>query len=268
MGFIGGTVGYRLLQLFSRDGETGYCDGSVYENRSKIEVLFGPHIWSELSGKVVLDFGCGNGEHAIEIAQRGAQRVIGLDVRENVLQEARQAASRMGVADKCVFTTETSENVDVVLSLDAFEHFEDPQGVLRTMRRLIKNNGYALIEFGPTWYHPLGGHLFSVFPWAHLIFTEKALIRWRSDFKRDGATRFSEVEGGLNQMTIRRFEQLVARSDFQLESFETVPIRRLRPVANKLTREFTTAIVRCRLVRIGCGEEDWLRDKNLPSETE
>ncbi|SRR6266542_884052 len=248
MGVIGGTVGYRLLQLVSRDGETGYCDGSVYKNRSKLEVLFGPDIWSELAGKVVLDFGCGNGEHAIEIVQRGAQRVIGLDVRENALREARQAASKVGVADKCVFTTETTEKVDVVLSLDAFEHFDDPQGVLRTMRSLIKDGGYALIEFGPTWYHPLGGHLFSVFPWAHLIFTEKALIRWRSDFKTDGAKRFCEVEGGLNQMTIRRFEQLVARSDFQFESFEAVPIRRLRPMANKVTREFTTAIVRCRLV--------------------
>jgi hypothetical protein len=56
----------------------------------------------------------------------------------------------------------------------------------------------------------LGGHLFSVFPWAHLIFSEQALIRWRSDFKSDGATRFSEVAGGLNQMTIRRFERLIA----------------------------------------------------------
>jgi SAM-dependent methyltransferase len=248
MGFVGGTVGYRLLRLVSPDGETGYCDGSVYKNRSKIEVLFGRDIWSKLAGKVVLDFGCGTGEQAIEIARRGALRVIGLDLRESVLAEARQSASRASVADKCVFTTTTTDKVDVVLSLDAFEHFDDPEAVLRTMRRLIKDSGCAMIEFGPTWYHPLGGHLFSVFPWAHLIFTEKALIRWRSDFKTDGATRFGEVEGGLNQMTIRYFEQLVNSSDFQFERIETVPIRRLRPLANRLTREFTTAVVRCRLI--------------------
>jgi hypothetical protein len=68
------------------------------------------------------------------------------------------------------------------------------------------------ISFGPTWHHPYGGHLFSVFPWAHLIFSEKALTRWRSDLRDDGATRFGEVAGGLNQMTIRRFEELVADS--------------------------------------------------------
>lgn len=247
MGFLGGKLGYQLLRLISKDGETGYCDGSVYHGRSKIEILFGPQIWGELAGKVVLDFGCGTGEQAIEIAQRGASRVIGLDVRESVLSQARHAATAAGVAERCVFTTEAREKVDVLVSLDAFEHFADPQGALQTMRGLIKDNGCAMIVFGPTWYHPLGGHLFSVFPWAHLIFTEKALIRWRSDFKTDGARCFAEVEGGLNQMKIRYFERLVSRSDFRFEHFEAVPIRRLRPLANRLTREFTTAIVRCRL---------------------
>ena len=102
--------------------------------------------------------------------------------------------------------------------------------------------------FWPTWYHPLGGHLFSVFPWAHLVFTEASLIRWRSDFKTDGATRFCEAEGGLNQMTIRRFRSIVAESDFKFAEFEPVPIRKLRIIANRVTREFTTAIVRCKLV--------------------
>jgi SAM-dependent methyltransferase len=247
VGLIGGRAGYHLLRLISKDGDTGYCDGSVYHGRSKMEILCGPEIWNELNGKVVLDFGCGTGEQAIEIAQRGASRVIGLDMRESVLRQARDAAAVAGVADRCLFTTEVREKVDIVVSLDAFEHFADPQGILSTMRELIKDNGSAMIVFGPTWYHPLGGHLFSVFPWAHLIFTERALIRWRSDFKTDGATCFSEVEGGLNQMNIRHFEQLVANSDFRFEHFETVPIRRLRPLANRLTREFTTAIVRCRL---------------------
>ncbi len=63
------------------------------------------------------------------------------------------------------------------------------------MDAMLKPGGRLYASFGPTWFHPYGGHLFSVFPHAHLIFTERSLIRWRSDFKSDGATRFHEVAG-------------------------------------------------------------------------
>jgi SAM-dependent methyltransferase len=248
MGVIGGKLGYKLLRLISPGKSKGYCDGSAYFGRSKMEVLLGASIWSELAGKVVIDFGCGSGSEAVEIAQHGAKRVIGIDIRENALAEGRRAAKDAGVSDICIFATATHEKADVVLSLDAFEHFDNPAEILCVMRKLVKDDGYAIIEFGPTWYHPLGGHLFSVFPWAHLVFTEAALIRWRSDFKTDGASRFREVEGGLNQMTIGYFEHLVARSDFEFVSFETQPIRGLDRFANRLTREFFSSIVRCRLV--------------------
>ena len=248
MGVIGGPIAYRLLRRISIDGETGYCDGSAYDGVSKIETLLGKRIWEDTRDKVVIDFGCGDGEDAVEIAKRTAKKVIGVDIRERALANARARAAAHGVADRCHFATTTEEKADLILSLDAFEHFDDPAQILRIMRRLLKDDGCIVAAFGPTWYHPLGGHLFSVFPWAHLIFTEKSLIRWRSDFKTDGATRFCEAEGGLNQMTIRRFETIVAASDFKFAEFEPVPIRKLQPLANRLTREFTTAVVRCKLV--------------------
>jgi hypothetical protein len=60
--------------------------------------------------------------------------------------------------------------------------------------------------------------------------------------------RFEDTDGGLNQMTIRRFRKIVAGSDFVVERFAALPIRRLAWLANPLTREFTTACVRCELV--------------------
>ena len=111
-----------------------------------------------------------------------------------------------------------------------------------------------LASFGPTWLHPLGGHLFSVFPWAHLIFTEQALIRWRSDFKSDGATKFSEVEGGLNQMTIRRFEKFVDESPLRFVYLNTVPIKGIRLLKHRVFREFGSSIVCCKLELKGITE--------------
>lgn len=237
---------YRLLKKFAPHPPTS---GDVYADRSKVLTMLGADFYSHVAGKLVIDFGCGYGDEAVEMAQRGPIRVIGIDLRESVLEQARKKALAAGVQDTCSFVTATTELADVVVSLDAFEHFEDPAAILRMMNTLLKPGGTVHVSFGPTWYHPLGGHLFSVFPWAHLLFSEKALMRWRSDFKTDGATHFGEVAGGLNQMTITYFEQLIAESPFQFSSFEPVPIRKLRCLHCRLTREFTVAVVRCRLMK-------------------
>lgn len=247
MGMIGGTIGYKILKWISPKGDNSLMDDSAYLEKSKLTTLLGEKIWDEIVDKVVIDFGCGEGSEVIEIARHGASKVIGLDIQERMLGVGRERANKEGLADKCVFAQNTNEKADVIIALDSFEHFNDPSSVLATMSQLLKHSGYVLIAFGPTWYHPLGGHLFSVFPWAHLIFTEKALIRWRSDFKTDGATRFCEVAGGLNQMSIARFEKIVASSPFCFSEFETVPIRNLKAFSNRWTWEFTTAIVRCKL---------------------
>ena len=247
MALIGGSLGYRLLKLIS-DGSKSRMDGSVYSKSGKLATLLGPTFFERIQGQVVIDFGCGTGAEAVEMAEKGARKVIGIDIQEHLLAIARDRAVQAGVADRCEFGATASELADVIIAIDSFEHFDDPGEILRIMRSLLKDDGCVIAAFGPTWYHPLGGHLFSPFPWAHLLFTEKSLIRWRSDFKTDGATRFGEAEGGLNQMTIRRFEKLIDESDFKLAEFEPVPIRRIQFLANKLTREFTTAIVRCKLV--------------------
>lgn len=241
-------VQYRILKAIA-PGEPTTMSGAVYANRSKLRVLLGDALVDTLRGQAVLDFGCGTGGDAVELAGI-AESVYGLDIVPRHLEEARQRAREAGVADRCIFSSvPPSDPVDAIVSLDSFEHFENPAGVLQAMYEQLRPGGRVLVSFGPTWYHPLGGHLFSVFPWAHLLFSEHALIRWRNDIRSDGATRFHEVEGGLNQMTIRRFVRLVRESPFSVASFTPVPIRALARFHSRLTREFTTATVRCVLVR-------------------
>jgi len=52
-------------------------------------------------------------------------------------------------------------------------------------------------------------------------------------------------------LLLRRFKRLVDQSPFRADGFRTVPIRAARFAANRLTREFTTAVVQCRLVPSG-----------------
>jgi SAM-dependent methyltransferase len=247
MRFIGGALGIALLNLASRNGALERCDiATAYIGRSKLEVLLGRGIWESVRDRDVLDFGCGPGGEVVEMAQHGARRVIGLDLRQTWLDVGAAHARTHGVEDRCVFTRQWDEPVDLIVSLDAFEHFADPAAVLVRMRELLRPGGRVLAAFGPTWYHPLGGHIYSVFPFSHLVFSENALVRWRSLHKTDGATTIEE--SGLNKMTISRFIRFVEASPLRFASFELLPIRPLRFLANRLTREFTTAAVRCALV--------------------
>jgi SAM-dependent methyltransferase len=240
---------YRILRNISPK-EPAICDGSAYAGKSKVRTAFGDEALQRFRGMVVLDFGCGEGKELIElVAKHGAARGIGVDMWEDRLETARRNAGLAGASDRCLFTTKSTEKADIIISIDAFEHFGDPAAILDAMNELLKPGGEIIISFGSTWYHPYGGHLFSVFPWAHLVFSERALLRWRSDLRSDGATRFSEVAGGLNQMTIKRFEETVRRSPFRFRSQELLPIRKARTIHNRLTREFTTSIIRCILVR-------------------
>ena len=244
MSLIGGAFGIALLNLASRNGAVERCDiATAYIGRSKLEVLLGPRIWDLTRNKDVLDFGCGPGSEAVEIAEHGARHVVGIDLRQRWLDLGVEHAAERGVADRCTFAREWSDPVDLIVSLDSFEHFADPAAVLTHMRGLLRPGGKVLAAFGPTWYHPLGGHIYSVFPFSHLLFSERALVRWRSLHKSDGARTIEE--SGLNKMTIRRFIRLVEASPLRFASFELLPIRPLRLIANRLTREFTTAAVRC-----------------------
>lgn len=199
---------------------------------------------SVIEGRTVIDFGCGEGYQSRELAKLGAKRVIGIDIQDRWLENARRNAAGY----PCEFGKTSPALADVIVSIDAFEHFADVPGVLRSMAMMLKPEGVVLASFGPTWLHPYGGHLFSVFPWAHLLFSEQSLIRWRSDFKSDGAKKFGEVEGGLNQITIRRFERFVAGSPLKIQHMNPVPIKGINALSFGPLREFGTSIVRCKLV--------------------
>ncbi|EJA7360424.1 TPA: 50S ribosomal protein L11 methyltransferase [Vibrio alginolyticus] len=54
----------------------------------------------DLSGKTVIDFGCGSGILAITAIKLGAEKVIGIDIDPQALLASKDNAERNGVADK------------------------------------------------------------------------------------------------------------------------------------------------------------------------
>ena len=98
---------------------------------------------SEVSGKKVLDIGCGNGHWCYEAAQCGAKTVDGFDIQEEMVELAKQATSRFSTVtirvgdvmnmpyDDNVFDVAFSFFVTIVLRLEAcISHFKELYRVL------------------------------------------------------------------------------------------------------------------------------------------
>jgi 2-polyprenyl-3-methyl-5-hydroxy-6-metoxy-1,4-benzoquinol methylase len=99
---------YQLLKRIS-PGEARSLEPDFYQGGAKLKTLLGETLVRECKGKTVVDFGCGEGSEAVELARCGARRVIGVDIRDDVLEIARREAMTAGVDSVCSFTTEPEE---------------------------------------------------------------------------------------------------------------------------------------------------------------
>jgi ubiquinone/menaquinone biosynthesis C-methylase UbiE len=120
----------------------------VYRNVVKIadEFLGG------LSGRRVLEVGCGRGATLLELARRGAT-VVGLDYSEEAIAVCRTLARKTGTRDRAEFVKADaqklpfeSESFDFVFSVGLIEHFEDPTDILNEQRRVLRTGGYCLVQ--------------------------------------------------------------------------------------------------------------------------
>ena len=233
---------YRLL--LRRDG-TQRSHDATYSGKSKLQRLLGQDIFERIRGKVVVDFGCGYGDETIELGKNGARRAVGLDIRDDVLETAREKALALPNVSFAKPEQCAAGFADAIISLDGFEHFAHPAAALDLMYDLLAPGGEVLVSFGPPWLHPLGGHAFSVFPWSHLLLSERALCRWYNEKHGTRISRFEDVSGGLNRMTIASFERVVAAARLSTVSITCIPIRALKRLHNRYTREYTTSVVTC-----------------------
>lgn len=175
-----------------------------------------PQFREKIRGKRVLDYGCGDGFQAVAMAQAGASSVVGVEVSKARLVHAR-ALARESKAEAVEFTETVEGPFDVVISLDAVEHFVAPEENLRQMLSALGPGGSVFVTFGPPWFAPYGHHMyyFTRMPWLNLFFSERTVYRIRSLYRTDGATTYSP---DLNQMTLKKFEKLLRSTGARVES--------------------------------------------------
>lgn len=103
----------------------------------------------------VLDVGCGSGRYGLALAGQGASRAVGVDFSERMIELAREAARKLGLAERCQF--EVGEFLaqsldgpfDLVLGMGYFDYLRDPQPHLRKMVDLCQ--GTLVASFPKRW---------------------------------------------------------------------------------------------------------------------
>ena len=102
-----------------------------------------------------LDVGCGNGMYSLELARRGAAKVVGIDIAEVMIDLCRKSSQEKGFDDKCTFLQtdlldyKPEAKFDVSFGIGLFDYISDPLPVLKRMREVSTDK--AIMAFPRLW---------------------------------------------------------------------------------------------------------------------
>jgi 2-polyprenyl-3-methyl-5-hydroxy-6-metoxy-1,4-benzoquinol methylase len=105
----------------------------------------------DVTGKKILDVGCGSGVYSVDFARRGARRVVGIDLSNNMLELANQEAEQHGVAERCAFIRadflelDLKDTFDISIAMGVFDYVPDQVAFLRKMVEVT--TGKVIVSF-------------------------------------------------------------------------------------------------------------------------
>jgi ubiquinone/menaquinone biosynthesis C-methylase UbiE len=207
---------------------------------------------SHITGKDVLDFGCGDGALSLFLAkEKRPNRILGVDISAPSIERAKVSLLNSSIKDsnKASFTLGTTEQLpvpdqsfDTLLAFDCLEHVMSPEKILCDWHRVLRPGGRCLIEWFP-YKGPWGPHMEALIPipWAPVLFGERAMFRaaekiydlpefvprhW--DLDEDGnkkpnkwrAWSSFEEQGYINKLDLNTFRKLAHDAGFKIARFD------------------------------------------------
>ncbi|MGA3020067.1 MAG: methyltransferase domain-containing protein [Bryobacteraceae bacterium] len=210
----------------------------------------------DVTGKRVLDIGCGVGGRCAYLARRGAAQVVGIDINAAEIELAKQVCAKvqpelMPAIQFLVSREDTAlpeiGQFDLVLLVDAMEHVVSPPSILRLAYDYVRPGGKCCFNtIG--WYNYHGSHC-GYMPWLNLFFSDETIInviRWsvsRADYRRTsfdsdpplerwrGIYNLRDRPGEhLNKITISELKKLVRYTIFRSATLTIVPFGSRNPL--------------------------------------
>jgi ubiquinone/menaquinone biosynthesis C-methylase UbiE len=137
----------------------------------------------DVTGKTAVDVGCGSGRYCVELARRGARRVVGVDLADNMIALARDVAIREHVPDRCEFVQgefvnlHLTEQFDYSLALGVFDYVSDPLGLLKMMIGVTRQRLIASFPHPNLWRTILRRGRYALTTRCPLYFYDEAKVR-------------------------------------------------------------------------------------------
>ncbi len=130
-----------------------------------------------LRGRVLLDFGCGNGAQAFLFAA-DFPLVVGVDISRRHLGDMRGEAMRRGLSERAlpvlydgVRLPLQAASVDCAISFEVLEHVENEEQVLSELARVIRPGGSLAVSVPNRWWiFETHGAELPLLPWNRVPF--------------------------------------------------------------------------------------------------
>jgi 2-polyprenyl-3-methyl-5-hydroxy-6-metoxy-1,4-benzoquinol methylase len=150
-----------------------------------------------LAGKSVLDVGCGSGRYCLAFADRGASRIVGVDLASAMIDLAVEHAEQAGVGDRCEFRVgRFPEDIpdgpfDSSTALGFFDYVDDPVRIAASMRELTRETMVMSFPKAREWRAPIRRLRFLVSRCPLFLYTEG---RVKEILAEAGVERFDWTE--------------------------------------------------------------------------
>ena len=114
-----------------------------------------------IKGRTFLDVGCGNALYSLELARKGAAKVVGIDISEVMIGLCKQSSDAENLSDRCTFIQtdlieyKPESKFDVSFGIGLFDYIRDPLPVLRKMREVSTDKAIMAFPRLYTWRAPV-----------------------------------------------------------------------------------------------------------------
>ncbi len=131
----------------SHEYKKNFSNMKFYSIAGKSFAYRDKHLFGDVVCRTVLDYCCGNGEIAIELACKGAEKVCAIDISQVAINNAKEIAEKNGCSDRCEFSVMDAENMeyetnhfDVIHEYGALHHLK-LEAAFSELSRVLKPGG-------------------------------------------------------------------------------------------------------------------------------